>query len=338
MATTNNPQQSKPSTVEQKVAKPQSKGQQNSSKGQVSAGQPQNKQTGAFIQQIGRHGVITEEYDDTGKLSKVTREIPAKKTLWDWSQLVIIPLLLLLLGLYFTYQQNQTSLNVSNSQHETDTQISQDQQHETLLEGYLDHMSDLLINGHLRDSKPGDEIRIVARARTLETLFRLDPGRREAVLGFLFEAGLIGVSVERDKGGQQIYNPIPTIVYLNGADLTKATLDEHILVKADLSYTYLSESNMSRAILLTTNLHGAILENTNLTGAILNDADLSETSLEGAMMNNQTILSGTNLQGAKYNIKPIKEKDAQGNTLTLEPTQWPQGFDPKAEGAICIDC
>jgi Pentapeptide repeats (8 copies) len=240
--------------------------------------------------------------------------------------------------LYFTYQQNQTSLNVSKSQHDTDTQIAQDQQHEALLEGYLDHMSDLLLNGHLRDSKPRDEIRDVARARTLETLFRLDPGRREAVLGFLYEAGLIGVSIERAEGGQKIYNPIPTIVYLDGADLNKATLDGHILVKADLSNTYLSEANMTRAALLTTNLHGAILENTNLAGAKLNDADLSDASLEGAMMNIQTDLSGIILQGAKYNTKPIQVKDAQGNPLTLEPTQWPQGFDPKAAGAICIDC
>src|SRR6266581_971486 len=141
MATKNNPQQPKPSTVGQQVAKPQSKGQQNSSKGQGTAGQPQPNQIGGFIQQFGRRGVITEEYDDTGKLSKVTREIPAKKTLWDLSQLVIIPLILLLLGFYFTYQQNQTSLNVSNNQHTTDLQIAQDQQHEALLQSYLDHMS-----------------------------------------------------------------------------------------------------------------------------------------------------------------------------------------------------
>lgn len=332
MATKNNPQQPKPSTVGQQATKPQSKGQ-----GAVS--QPQPNQTGAFIQQFGRRSVITEEYDDTGKLSKVTREIPAKKTLWDLSQLVIIPLILLLLGFYFTYQQNQTSLNMSNSQHATDNQIAQEQQHEALLQGYLDHMSDLLLTGHLHDSKPGDEIRAVARARTLETLFRLDPDRREAVLGFLFEAGLIGVSVGRDNSGQSTYNPIPTIVYLNGADLTKANnLDGHILEKADLSSTYLSESNMSRADLYKTNLHGAVLENTNLTGAILIDADLSGASVEGTIMNDQTILSGTNLQGAKYNTKPKQVKDAQGNLLTLEPTQWPQGFDPKAAGAICIDC
>ena len=218
---------------------------------------------------------------------------------------------------------------MSKNQHATDLQIAQDQQHEALLEGYLDHMSDLLLNGHLRDSKPGDEIRDVARARTLETLFRLDPGRREAVLGFLYEAGLIGVSIERDEEGQKIYNPIPTIIYLDVADLTKTNLIGHILVRADLSNTYLSEANMTGAALLTTNLHEAILENTNLAGANLIDADLSDASLEGAMMNYQTDLRGTILRGAKYNTKPIQVKDAQGNPLSLEPTQWPQGFDPK---------
>jgi uncharacterized protein YjbI with pentapeptide repeats len=95
---------------------------------------------------------------------------------------------------------------------------------------------------------------------------------------------------------------------------------------------------MSGARLITANLRGAILENTDFTGAILADADLSSSSLEGVIMNNQTILRGTNLQGAKYNTKPIKEKDAQGNILILKPTQWPQGFDPIAAGAICIDC
>src|SRR5947209_9369722 len=147
MATTNNPQQSKPSTVGQKVTKPQSKGQLNSSKGQVSAVQPQPNQMEKFNQQFRRRSVITEEYDDTGKLLKVSREIPVKKGFWDWSQLLLVPLILVIIGAVFSYQQNQTSLNMSKSQHDTDTQIAQDQQHEALLEGYLDHMSDLLLNG-----------------------------------------------------------------------------------------------------------------------------------------------------------------------------------------------
>src|SRR3989440_5029886 len=170
-----------------------------------------------------------------------------RKVPFDWLNLIgvlAIPFVVTFIGLYATQQITQQQAQASERQHQTDLQIAHDQQRETLLQGYLDRMSDLLLNGHLRESKPGEEVRDVARARTLETLFRLDPGRREAVLGFLFEAGLIGVSIERDKGGQQIYNPIPTIVYLNGADLTKATLDGHILDKADLSYTYLSESDM----------------------------------------------------------------------------------------------
>jgi hypothetical protein len=270
--------------------------------------------------------IATEDSSSGKKVTKTIEPQPGK-TLWDWLQLLIIPAVLAVVGALFSYQQNQASL-MSERQHQTDLQIAQDQQQETLLQGYLDHMSDLLLNGHLRESKPGAVVRDVARVRTLETLFRLDPGRREAVLGFLFEAGLIGVSIERGGVGQKLYSPIPTIVYLNGADLIKTDLIGHILSEADLS----------RAALLTTNLHGAILEDTNLAGAELNSADLSDAALEGAKMNNVKDLRGTILQGAQYNVRTKQVKNAQGNPLTLEPTQWPQGFDPIAAGAICIDC
>jgi len=226
----------------------------------------------------------------------------ADKSVWEWLLLlgtllaalgaIVIPILIYKLGVDFTQQQAQLSIQASKQQHDTDIQIAEDQQRETLLQGYLDRMSDLLLNGHLRESKPGEEVRDVARVRTLETLRRLDPNRREAVLGFLYEAGLIGVSIERREDMLKIYNPVPTIVYLNGADLVDADLIGHILVRADLSYTYLSEADMRGAALLTTNLHGSVLYKANLAGAKLNYADLSKADLTGAD------LSGADLTGA----------------------------------------
>lgn len=85
---------------------------------------------------------------------------------------------------------------------------------------------------------------------------------------------------------------------------------------------YLKEANFKRAY----------LEEANFEGTYLDDADLRGADLRGA------ILQNAKLSGAKYNIKAIQEKDSQGNSVTIEPTQWPQGFDPKAVGAICVDC
>lgn len=109
---------------------------------------------------------IATEDSSPGKKVTTTIEHQPGKTFWDWLQLLIIPLVLLLVGALFSYQQNQASLQMSERQHQTDLQIAQDQQQETLLQGYLDHMSDLLLNGHLRDSKPGAVVRDVARVRT----------------------------------------------------------------------------------------------------------------------------------------------------------------------------
>ena len=64
-----------------------------------------------------------------------------------------------------------------------------------------------------------------------------------------------------------------------------------------------------------------------LIGANLREADLREADLNGAK-----------LQEATYNTKAVQEKDVDGRPVTLEPTQWPQGFDPKSAGAIYDDC
>jgi uncharacterized protein YjbI with pentapeptide repeats len=242
------------------------------------------------------------------------------KVPFDWLNLIgvlAIPFVVTFIGLYATQQITEQQAQASERQHQTDLQIAQDQQRETLLQGYLDRMSDLLLNGHLRESKPGEEVRDVARVRTLETLFRLDPGRREAVLGFLYEAGLIGVSIERREGMLKTYNPIPTIVYLNGADLTKANLIGHILVRADLSYTYLSEADMRGAVLLTTNLHGAVLYKTNLAGAKLNYADLSEADLSGAN------LSRADLTGAIITEQQLAEASSLHDTIVPDGSIHP---------------
>jgi Pentapeptide repeats (8 copies) len=92
----------------------------------------------------------------------------------------------------YTQQQAQLSIAASERQHQTDLQIAQDQERETTLKTYLDDMSGLLLNYNLRKSKSRDEVRQLARERTLTTLRRLDADRNMIVLQFLQDAHLIG--------------------------------------------------------------------------------------------------------------------------------------------------
>jgi hypothetical protein len=177
------------------------------------------------------------------------------KTLWDYLQLVAvlaIPVIVALGGSWYTNQQTQATAAASaaqskaaaaasEQQHQTDLNIAQDQQQETALQTYLDRMSDLLFTEHLATSQPGDEVRQVARARTLTLLPQLNGTRKREVVQFLYEAGLIRSDGEVD-----------TIVELNGADLSGAGL-----YAANLSSANLSGADLSGALQL--HLFGTIL-------------------------------------------------------------------------------
>src|SRR2546421_11998745 len=78
------------------------------------------------------------------------------KTLWDWLQLLIVPIVLAGGGYLF-----------GTWQHNVDQQQALDQQQSTTLQTYIDNIQDLLLNHNLLKSKPIDDVAILARARTL---------------------------------------------------------------------------------------------------------------------------------------------------------------------------
>jgi len=129
-----------------------------------------------------------------------TGEFQRGKTLWDWMDLLIIPVVLALGAIWFNWQERRA-----------EEQIASDQSCETALQAYLDTMTELLLDKGLRESNPDDEIRSVARARTLTVLRKLDGERKGILLRFLHESGLIS-----DKAGN--------VVALHEADLNGVDL------------------------------------------------------------------------------------------------------------------
>ena len=107
---------------------------------------------------------------------------------------------------------------------------------------------------------------------------------------------------------------------LKKVDLSRANLSFVNLHKADLSEANLSEADLSSANLSSAILRGADLREANLSGADLppfSSANLSSAILRGADLR-EANLSGADLREAKYD----------NNTI------WPDGFDPKAAGAV----
>jgi uncharacterized protein YjbI with pentapeptide repeats len=115
-------------------------------------------------------------------------------------------------------------------------------------------MSAPLLDKNLRDSKPFDVVREVARARTLTALRRLDVTRKGTLLQFLYESRLIGV--EDLLRGRELKHS-QAIVNLNGTDLSGVSLAGVGFVGIDLSSANLTGANLSRADLIDSNLYKA---------------------------------------------------------------------------------
>ena len=265
------------------------------------------------------------------------------KTLWDWLQLLIVPLMLAFGGFWFSLQQSDISAQASQRQHDSDQKIAQDnrqndmqialdQQRETTLKTYLDDMSDLLLNHHLRMSKPGNEVSQVARERTLTTLRRLDATRNGIVVQFLQDAGLIGVP----NAVVDLSNANLSGDDLRGANLSGVNLTHDFLFNTNLTWAVLSGANLSEDLLSNTKLSDADLSGANLTRAILSGANLSDADLSGANLSGANLgagdlsvsllsgdfalsgadLSGANLKGATVTGEQLAQaKSLEGATM-----------------------
>jgi len=230
-------------------------------------------------------------------------DVQRYKTLWDWLQLLVIPVVLAVAGYRFNSAQQRRANERADELERRADERAHNKEQETILQTYLDQMKDLLLHENLLEPH-NEKVRRVARVQTSTTLRRLDKQRNKIVVGFLYGSRLI------DKDD--------TIVGLVDVNLRKADLTMTDLHGANLTGALLMEANLSSAILrgaklgwhqqgtaehyfiARTNLQKAVLRNTDLTGAdldlcYLGDADLSDADLSDAN------LSGADLHGAKLN-------------------------------------
>src|SRR5258705_13012444 len=76
------------------------------------------------------------------------------KTLWDWMQLLIIPVILAVGAFVFNLAQSRTQQQIAAQRYHNDQDIALNKQREDLLQTYFDRISELLLNKDLRSSQP----------------------------------------------------------------------------------------------------------------------------------------------------------------------------------------
>jgi uncharacterized protein YjbI with pentapeptide repeats len=218
-------------------------------------------------------------------------------TVRNWLELLIVPMVLVGIGLLFEMQQADRQQATEEQQQVLAEQRAQDE----ALQAYLNQMSGLLLERALRASGGDSEVGILARARTLTVLSRLDPSGKTALMQFLVDADLVD---GRDP-----------IISLRDADLREADLSF-----ADLDGVHLVEADLREAELFGAQLFGADLRYADLRRAVLVDADLGRAdlnyaNLSGANLNYSTLGSSANLNYANLSGASLRRADLSNANL-----------------------
>jgi hypothetical protein len=213
------------------------------------------------------------------------------KTLWDWLQLLIIPAVLAVAGYVINLTISRGEQEATKQRDKTAHEIALDNQRQIALQDYIDKLSELMLHEKLRESQPNDEVRTIARVRTLTVLPGLDGERKGSVLRFLYESGLITKSA--------------SIIDLNEANFIGTDLewDRVNLSGADLKGASFIDANFYDVNLSGADLKGASFEDAYMEKTCLKDADLNNAYLSGCC------LSYADLSGAKLNVFSLRFAD-----------------------------
>ena len=277
---------------------------------------------------IGDEEAINFKTGNIVTLHKETEHIRAAKKLWDWLELLGIPVLLVILGTQFQINEKKLAEEKAKAEKEraeeqakaekarVDEQVKAEKErveeqfkaekektsnilNEEALQAYIDRMSELLLDKNLKTLSPKDPLREaaldVARARTLSVLRRLDIDgeRKGSIIRFLIDAEFIN-ELQLDL----------SYAKLIGADLSGANLSGANFYGANFHGVKLNGAKLSGAKLSGANFYGAKLSGANFYGADLSGAKLSGAKLSGANFYgadlSRAYLSGANLNGANF--------------------------------------
>ena len=289
---------------------------------------------------------VTAEYDQNGNLVKISGELsPGKKTRWDWFQLFIVPVLLVLISASLGILQFLLSNNLAQQQHDSDQRVAQQQRavdqtisHETqqqvILKTYLDDMSNLLLSTGIATPQlllatTNDEVRKVAQAKTQIALESLDAKYKADVMTFLYEADLVNWH-NFDLTSHKSALPLVKLdfdnlqgldmrgVFMDNADIHDTFLNGAKMSDSILAYNNFSISIMQKVDLSRSSLHGSDLHGSDLTGATLNDTLLNcnQIAVNPNVFDYKALLPCPDLQGVNFTNAIMKHVHLQGTDLS----------------------
>jgi uncharacterized protein YjbI with pentapeptide repeats len=243
------------------------------------------------------------------------------KTVWDFLQLLIVPLVLAVIGLWFATQQDARQQQFENQRSDAERKFADQRAQDEALQAYLNQMSQLMLDRKLLEAEQDTPLYTVAQARTSTVILRLDAEHNESVTRFLINSGLAVSGEASARLLREITLSHATLsgAYLPKADLSNADLSYADLRGANLSRAEVSGANLTRAHLFVAHLSKADLSDAGLHLAHLILADLSGADLSGAHLSDANLrganLSRAGLSGANLRYANLSDADLGGADL-----------------------
>lgn len=210
----------------------------------------------------------------------IIENVAPKKKLWDWMDLLIVPILIAITVWWLGWLDNQNQIKIDNEK----------AQRESLNE-FFKTISFYLLDKNLRNSKIESEIRSLARSRTIEFISRADSKRKGAILQFLFESALINSDPVINLNGVRFDNSDFKFLSLKGVKLAgiyfkNCDFSNSNFFDSNFAASDFSGSNFSLAKFDNCNIAGAKFTFAKMRGIELRNTDLSQTFIDGVDFHN----------------------------------------------------
>ena len=243
----------------------------------------------------------------TGFVGTRSTKPPERKTLWNWLELLIVPLALAGIGLSVNARDNRQQRQRADADQALAATLAARTRSTPISHRCPSCCAETGSSGR----PPGSEVAVLARTLTLTALRRLDGARKGEVVRFLAEARLVR-------------SPRP-IIDLRDADLTHVALRDARLDNVSAANADIRAADFSGAQLEDASFAGADLRRARFVASDLRRSDFSRGDLRGADFPDAWIfsvsfakscLTGTNFRGATLGA------DASRNIIGGELTNF----------------
>jgi uncharacterized protein YjbI with pentapeptide repeats len=207
----------------------------------------------------------------SGDLEPIVEYVP-QKSIWDWLELLIIPIAVTVFTLLFNQGMRKRELETQQRRRYVDKKIEIERYNSEIMQKYLDDISELLLNHDLIQEKENlnSSVRDVAQTKTIIALRTLasDSNRKDNILQSLRDAQLSDFLFV--KSWLKEINLEKT--NLSGINFSNANLEKAKFRRASVRGTNFENANLANSDFREANLRNAIFLNANLSNCVFKDA------------------------------------------------------------------